>query len=634
MNVRRRLVTGFVSVAVFVLLLYGIVAHRTAVDVGDAEQLHLLHDLAVGEASHFSINLNNGTPMLGNSDSKLQSVIVTIQQEGVIGIDAIHGELLSQLHPNAIRQISSKTTERGITQLNGEKTLWAMSKIPGSDQYLIFFYQKHRKQALSSVESNPEARLIITAFIIIWIATWVALVLSKRIVKRLDEQNDALIYQATYDELTALPNRASLFKALKGAFSADDKQNYFSVLVLDVNRFKEVNDTIGHNNGDRLLRKLADRFKISLVPNSKIYRLGGDEFAVLVSGARRSTIKRLVREIVQLLSEPFTLEGIDLTIDVSIGSASYPGDADDANTLVKLAEVAMYQAKSQRSTFLAYDVKYDPYSIKRLTLMSELRNAMNDQIVLFYQPKADLVQQKTTSVEALVRWMHPEHGMIPPDDFIGMAENCGMMNELTLRIIEIAMAQLHEWVEQGLSIQVAINLSVVNLLDESLPQQVRSLLDMYQVDAKLIKFEITESSLMSNPELALSTLRVLDQMQVTLSIDDFGTGYSSLSYLKQLPVSELKIDRSFVSDMMNDEDDKVIVKSTIELAHNMSCIVVAEGIEDQSTYNYLIELGCDMAQGYYLSRPLPAEQLTQWFDDCQWPPATGKRSKTAPLLME
>ncbi len=620
MNVRRRLVAGFVSVAVFVLMLYGIVAHRTAVDVGDAEQLHLLHDLAVGEASHFNINVNNGTPMLGNSDSKLQSVVVSIQQEGVIDIDNIPDELLSQLSPNDIKVISTKMADRGISLLNGEKTLWAMSKIPNSAQYLIIFYQKHRKQAVSSVESNPEARLIVTALIIIWIAIWVALVLSKRIVKRLDEQNNALIYQAAYDELTAIPNRTSLFTALAGEFSADDKQNAFSILVLDINRFKEVNDTIGHNNGDRLLRKLADRFKTSPMFKSKIYRLGGDEFAVLVPGRRRSTIKRLVREIVQILSEPFTLEGIDLPIDVSIGSASYPGDADDANTLVKLAEVAMYQAKSQRSTFLAYDVKYDPYSIKRLRLMSELRNAMNDQIILFYQPKADLVQQKTTSVEALVRWMHPDHGMIPPDDFIGMAENCGMMNELTLRIIEIAMAQLHEWAEQGLSIQVAINLSVINLLDEKLPQQVRSLLDMYQIDAKFIKFEITESSLMSNPELALSTLQALDRMQVNLSIDDFGTGYSSLAYLKRLPVSELKIDRSFVSDMMNDEDDKVIVKSTIELAHNMSCIVVAEGIEDQGTYNYLIELGCDMAQGYFLSRPLPAAELTQWFNGCPWPP--------------
>ena len=622
MNVRRRLIIGFVSVAVFVLLMYGIVAHRTAVDVGNTEQLHLLYDVAEGEAAALNIKSANDSPILLNSDfeTELESMVVTIKQGRTVEINRVQGDNLTKLSPFEITAILAEGKDRGITTLNGEKSLWVMTRIPYSEQFLLLFYHEQHTRPGSAFESKFEARLIITAFIIIWIAIWVALVLSKRIVDRLDEQNEALIYQATYDELTNLPSRTSLFKALKEHIDVDNNGKSFSVLVLDVDRFKEVNDTIGHNNGDQLLKQLADRFKSSLTALSKIYRLGGDEFAILVLDQRRSAITRLVREISQTLSKPFTLEGIDLPIDVSIGSATYPKDADDANTLIKLAEVAMYQAKAQHSMFLTYDVKYDPYSVKRLTLMSELRNAMNDQIVLFYQPKADLAQQKTTSVEALVRWMHPEHGLIPPDEFISMAENSGMMNELTLRIIEIAMAQLQEWIEQGLSIQVAINLSVVNLLDESLPQQVQSLLDTYQVDAKYIKFEITESSLMSNPELALSTLQALDKMQVTLSIDDYGTGFSSLSYLKQLPVSELKIDRIFVSGMMNDEDDKVIVKSTIELAHNMSCSVVAEGIEDQSTYNYLVKLGCDTAQGYYLSRPLPADQLVQWFDCCQWPP--------------
>ncbi|MCF6283293.1 MAG: bifunctional diguanylate cyclase/phosphodiesterase [Candidatus Polarisedimenticolaceae bacterium] len=619
MNVRRRLVIAFVSVAILVLLLYGMVAHRTAIDVGDTEQLHLLYDIAKVEAKTHSVKPDRDTSTLTNHE--FSSLIFSQSADGEIKIEKIYDSNLEQLSPTKISAMLINNKNRGIISLNGEKTLWAMAHIPSSEELLLLFYQEHHQRTSAGYESQIVARLIITAFVIIWIATWVALVISKRIVHRLDEQSSALIYQATYDELTSLPNRSSLFKALNEHIALDKTDNDFTILVLDVNRFKEVNDTIGHDNGDKLLKRLAGRFVTSLTSKTRIYRLGGDEFAILFFEQRPSAIKRLIRDIVHMLSKPFTLEGIDLPIDVSIGSASFPRDAHDASSLIKMAEVAMYQAKTQHATFLAYDEKYDPYSIKRLTLMSELRNAMKDQIVLFYQPKADLAKLKTTSVEALVRWLHPEHGLIPPDDFISMAENSGMMNELTLRIIEIAMAQSHEWHKQGLSIQIAINLSVINLLDKNLPQQVQSLLNTYQVDTKLIKFEITENSLMLNPELALSTLKALDEMNISLSIDDFGTGYSSLSYLKRLPVSELKIDRSFVKDMMNDEDDKVIVKSTIELAHNMNCSVVAEGIEDQWTYDYLIELGCDTAQGYYLSRPLPAEQLTQWLKVSRWPPA-------------
>jgi diguanylate cyclase (GGDEF)-like protein len=594
------------------------VAHRTAIDAGVTKQGHLLYDIAVAEANVLLKKSNSDLQKITNYE--FRRLIFSQQESGKIEIDQVYGSNLEQLSPSEISGMLANNKNHGTFTLNEERSFWAVAHIPSSNKSLLLIYRDQHQQEAIKYEGEILARLIITALIIVWIAIWVALVVSKRIVYRLNEQSSALIYQATYDKLTALPNRSLLFKELEEHIALSNYDNNFTIFVLDVDRFKEVNDTIGHDNGDKLLKQLAERFVVSLTSKVKTYRLGGDEFAILFFEQRASAIKRLIREIVQILSKPFTLEGINLPIDVSIGSASYPRDACDASTLIKIAEVAMYQAKTQHATYLPYDEKYNTYSIKRLTLMGELRNAMNDQIVLYYQPKADLAQLKTTSVEALVRWLHPEHGLIPPDDFISIAENSGMMNELTLRIIEIAMAQSREWNKQGLSIQIAINLSVINLLDKNLPQQVQSLLNTYQVDVKFIKFEITESSLMSNPELALSTLKALDKMNISLSIDDFGTGYSSLSYLKQLPVSELKIDRSFVKDMMNDEDDKVIVKSTIELAHNMNCSVVAEGIEDKLTYNYLIELGCDTAQGYYLSRPLPAEQLTEWFNESQWPP--------------
>jgi len=621
-GVRRRLVAGFVSVAVFVLLLYGSVAHRMAVNVGFSEQLSLLHDIAEGEAAALNLKPSADLTVLLNSDfdAEFESAVVTLEPGGVTEISRVRGDIQDKLPLAEINAILAEEKDRGVSMLNGEKVLWALTRIPYSEQFLLLFYHNPANRLGLDYESRLEALLVVIAFIIIWVAIWVALVLSKRIVLRLDEQSKALLYQATHDELTNLPNRTSLFKAVSRCIDEDDEGNGFSVLVLDINRFKEVNDTIGHDNGDRLLQQLAERFEESLTAVSEVYRLGGDEFAILQREPQRQVIKKLVINIVHMLSNPFTLEEIDLHIDVSIGAATYPKDADDANTLIKLAEVAMYQAKTQSSTFLAYEVSYDPYSVQRLTLMSELRGAIDDQIVLYYQPKVDLALQKTTSVEALVRWLHPQHGLIPPDEFISIAENSGMMNALTLRIIEIAMAQSHMWFKQGLAIQVSVNLSVINLLDENLPQQVQTLLNIYQLEPKYLKFEITESSLMSDPERALATLQALDEMQITLSIDDFGTGYSSLSYLKKLPVSELKIDRVFVSDMMGDEDDKVIVKSTIELAHNMSCSVVAEGVEDQNSYNYLIELGCDMAQGYYLSRPLPAAELAQWFECGQWPP--------------
>jgi diguanylate cyclase (GGDEF)-like protein len=622
-NVRRRLIIGFVSVATFVLILFGIVAHRAATKISIEEQLHLLLDVTEAQAVNYSLKptTSKGPARDIHQQQSIESAIITFEQGSPSTLSNIHGNTISTFSIEDFARLF-KNNNYGHQKLGHTDMLWALAKIPNTNQALfIAYHNNHNWQNYADSLGN---RLFITAFMIIWLAIWAALIISKNIVQTLDKQNAAIKHQATHDELTGLPNRTLLFSTIEKIISEQkwDQDNQFALFALDINRFKEINDTIGHAAGDAILQQLTQRLKKALPEAHLISRTGGDEFAIII---KRDNIEIAVLEnisnaiTVQLL-EPCSVSGLDITIDASMGASIFPKDADDTTNLIKSAEVAMYQAKSQNRTFLPYNIKYDPYSLKRLSLTNDLRHATKDQFILHYQPKIDISSNQTIGVEALIRWKHPTYGLVQPDEFISLAENSGLMGDITLIIIELAMAQQKIWAAQGLSLQIAINLSVYNLLNYHLPQQIQSLMESYNIEPELLKFEITESCLMSDPDRAQRTLNALNQMQIKLSIDDFGTGYSSLAYLKNLPVTELKIDRTFVKDMIHNEDDQMIVKSTIDLAHNLGCCVVAEGIENAKTFERLIEMGCDMAQGYYHSRPLPTNELEQWLATSQWPP--------------
>jgi diguanylate cyclase len=420
-------------------------------------------------------------------------------------------------------------------------------------------------------------------------------------------------YQALHDALTGLPNRR-LFRQRVAQAIEERGDAKAAVLILDLDRFKEVNDTLGHEAGDTLLRELGGRLRHALRSSDTVARLGGDEFGVLLPDQTAvDDVVLTIKRIRQAIEDPVIVEGLPLGVEASIGAAFCPDDADDVDALLRRADVAMYRAKEESSTFAFHDATRDRRDPARLLLVGELRRAIRDrELVLHYQPKATLRSGEVASVEALVRWLHPERGLILPDAFVPLAERTGLMKPLTSYVLDEALRQCAEWREQGLNLAVAVNLSMRNLLDVSFPEEVAELLRARGVEPQLLEFEITESTVLVDPARSKLVLERLSGMGVRLSIDDFGTGYSSLAYLKRLPLNELKIDRSFVMHMLENDDDAVIVRSTIDLGRNLGLEVVAEGVEDELTWNALASLGCDVAQGYYLSRPVPADELGKW----------------------
>lgn len=429
--------------------------------------------------------------------------------------------------------------------------------------------------------------------------------------KRYEED---LKHQALHDTLTDLPNRVLLRDRLEHAIlSAQREHVAVSLLLMDLDRFKEVNDTFGHHFGDQLLQELGSRVRGVVRESDTVARLGGDEFAVLLPSADAVDGAMIAEKIHGALEEPFLLEDQPFDVAGSIGIASYPDHGEDVDTLLRHADVAMYLAKHHGTGSAVYTAEQDQYSPARLLLIADVRKAIeSDQLLLHYQPKIDLTTGQVVGVEALVRWQHPQHGFIPPDQFIPLTEHTGLIKPLSLWVLEHALHQCRLWHDEGLTIHVAVNLSARNLTDAHLSATVAELLTMSGVQPDWLKVELTESAIMTDLFHSLHTLSRLHEMGVRISVDDFGTGHSSLSYLKRLPISEIKIDRSFVKDMKIDANDQRIVRATITLGHDLGLQAVAEGVEDHDVCRLLTELGCDLAQGYYVSRPLPADLCTDW----------------------
>jgi len=426
--------------------------------------------------------------------------------------------------------------------------------------------------------------------------------------------------KALYDPLTGLPNRNLLQDRLQQVLAEARRETKpLALVVLGVDRLKEVNDILGHSNGDRVLCEVAERLKQALRETDAVARLGGDEFAILLPGAGMEHAALAARKIQKAMEPSLLLEDTPLDMEVSIGIAVYPDHGEEPTLLLQRADVAMRHTKYERSGFGIYDSRHDPYSLRRLRLLGELRRAIKQQeLVLHYQPRIDVASGRTTGVEALVRWLHPEHGLIYPGEFVPLAEQTGLIRPLALWVLEETVRQCGRWHAAGLNLAVSINLSARNLLDPSLPDALAKMLAGCGVAPDHLTLEVTETAVMSQPDKAMEILTRLHGMGLGISIDDFGTGYSSLAYLKKLPVNELKIDRGFVSGMVEDENDAVIVRSTIDLAHNLGLKVVAEGVEEQKIMDLLMALGCDTVQGYYFSRALPNAELERWLRQADW----------------
>jgi diguanylate cyclase (GGDEF)-like protein len=419
-------------------------------------------------------------------------------------------------------------------------------------------------------------------------------------------------HQSLHDALTGLPNRTLFRDKIEQAITAGRRADAASaVMLIDLDHFKEINDTLGHHAGDRLLEEVAHRLEASLGDHDTVARLGGDEFGVLLPTLRRSGDANVVaRQLLAGLREPFLIEGLTLEVDASIGMACHPAHGTGVETLIQRADIAMYSAKEGGGGHAMFEPRLDRFSPRRLSLAGGLRQAIqNGEITLFFQPKARLGDGEIVGLEALARWEHPRLGLVGPTEFVPIAEQTGLITPLTSHVLDAALAQVRAWNDHGRELTVAVNLSARSFLDAQLAVEIPRLLQKWGVDARLLELEITESMLMLDPGRAQAVLERLSRIGLTLSVDDFGTGYSSLANLKRLPVDVIKIDKSFVMDMAIDASDAAIVRSTIDLAHNLGLRVVAEGVESHQAWTRLKELGCDLAQGFYVSRPLPAPDL-------------------------
>lgn len=426
-----------------------------------------------------------------------------------------------------------------------------------------------------------------------------------------------LAHGVMHDHLTGLPNRLLLIDRLEQAInSAQREKREMAVLLLDLDSFKDINDTLGHFNGDRLLKSVAARLQSTVSDPVTLARLGGDEFALVMPRMDdREEARIMAKRIQRSLDTPFALDGLTLDVKASIGATIYPVHGSDADTLLKLADVAMYSAKEQRVPFVMYSQRDNRHSAQKLTLMGELRQAINnDELELRYQPCVNLQTNDINRVEALLRWHHPVHGLLGPDEFIPMAERTGLIRELSLHVLNQALSQAAIWRAEGRGLSVAINLSARTLLDVELPNLIAGALARHDLPPEALIIEITETTLMEDKDRALEILRRISVTGVRLTIDDFGTGYSSMAYLKKLPVSEIKIDRSFVLDMHENDNDRVIVNATIQLAHNLGLRVVAEGVETELALELVRDMGCDFAQGFLFTQALAAQPFVEWLD--------------------
>jgi len=437
----------------------------------------------------------------------------------------------------------------------------------------------------------------------------------------ISEREEQIRHQGSHDSLTGLPNRLLFLERLAlWIASAKRRGTLVGMVMMDLDRFKEINDTLGHSLGDDLLVEIGRRLRQTIRESDTVARLGGDEFAVMFESAAAPGAVEVAQRIGRALETPFALGGVTIEVKASVGIALYPLHAEDAGTLMKCADIAMYQAKGSHDAFALYEPGRDQHSLRRLAILSELRQAVaSDGLELHFQPKIAIATQRAIHAEALVRWRHPVHGMMLPDEFIQLAEQSGNIGIITKWVLRRAIEECAGWNRAGMDLGVAVNLSALDLYDAELPTLLSGLLHDQGLEPSKLVLEITESAVMKDPVHALKTLSDVKTRGIHLAIDDFGTGYSSLAQLKRLPLDELKIDKSFVVNLSQESsDDGVIVRSTIDLGHNLGFEVVAEGVESAEGYAILERFGCDMAQGYFISRPLSSPQFLAWMNESRW----------------
>ena len=451
--------------------------------------------------------------------------------------------------------------------------------------------------------------------------------LNEDLERRVKQRTEQLVYltkelkhQSLHDSLTKLPNRTLYNDRLQQIILIGRREKQqFTILILDLDNFKDINDTMGHHTGDLVLQQVGIRLRSSLRASDTVARMGGDEFAMLLPTANNlNGAITAAQKILKIIEKPLEIAGQTLLLKASIGIAMFPEHGDEINIIMRKADAAMYAAKRRKAGFIFYDPAIDQELSDYMALKTELGNAIfSNELILHYQPKLDLTSGQIIGVEALARWQHPKHGLLFPKDFIPLAEETGMIKQLTIQVLKIALSECEKWYKAKLNLPVSVNISTINLQDPEFPEQVADVLKNFDLPSSILELEVTETAVMTEPLQAIETITKLSNMGIQISIDDFGTGYSSMALLKKLLVAKIKIDKSFITDMLKNSSDAVIVRAAIELGHNLGFKVVAEGVENQEVWNQLKDLGCDSAQGYFMSHPLPPDKLMEWLQQSQ-----------------
>ena len=613
MNLGRKLFLGFISASLFGITLFGYVTYQATRDAQLDELTNSMEATARQLAAILSgRELSDIQQILETSQTRQKSaayeLFITTDEENVVFslVQGIPGQ------ENLVQQIVSSESHSNYIKYNHHYLLWSRENIRDSN-FTLYLIRRIDKNSFTSFLQSSGVPLLIASLILLWLAFWGAMILNS-LYQRLERQRAELEYKTLHDSLTNLPNRNSLVAQAESRLKRPLQEGEcIALLIIDIKRLKDINDTLGHYAGDALLCLITERLRSVIRTGDILARIVSNEFAVLLDGASQDSVLAVTTRIQETLNEGYELEGHEFYLGSSIGVAFFPEHAIDAINLIRHGEMAMYAAKRIGTDIAIYDETHKTSTLEQLKLINDLRTDLeNRNIQLYFQPKVNLKDEQPVSLEALARWEHPDHGHIATSRFIHIAENTGLINLLTHWVLENALQQSRQLEERGQHLNMAINLSVWNLQDAEMVDHLEKLLEEYKVEPTRITLEITETAMMVNHKRALHTLHRLHQLGVKLSIDDFGTGYSSMAYLKQLPLDEVKIDKSFIKSMNKQTGDSSMVRAIIDLAHDLGLGVVGEGVENREIALMLRELGCDQAQGSYYADAMPFDQLTEW----------------------
>ena len=615
-HLRRKLILICLIVAFVVSVIYGVVAYRLSNDLGVDTEIRYLEKRALfllaeveEEGDEAQERVNELISLMQSSELKPEALFLNVR-------DASGAWELNQFMPQAtlmqvlseVEALPTSALRSGFLSIDGNYFLW--TKQANDDISLILITSSH---SIDQARAHIIKRLSISSLIVFWIAVWLALTLSSWIAKRVEDKNEALRKLATHDNLTGLPNRLYLVDLIERDQKNTEQPLVGALLLINIDKFKEVNETLGHRNGDKLLVVFSHRLNQVLAPEQQLIRSNGDEFLIWAPHYDEIQATELVGTLTATLNEPFLIDQLPIHLSITTGVALAPIHNNDIESLIIQTDIALNEARKHRSEWSIFDPskQLEQDGQQTLRYRSELADALREQqFKLYYQPKVDLNTGQILSAEALARWHHPQDGVVPPLMFISLIEQSGKVREFGRYVIRTAIRQIDQWQTKGIAVPVAVNLSPYNLLDPDIVSFTESLLQNFNIAPEMLEIELTETATSLHLQTISQSLNGFKEIGVKLSIDDFGTGMSSLAYISSLNVDTIKIDRAFVCDMDKNDSHLSIVQTALNLAKAFGCTVVAEGVENTAQAKLLDSLGCHYGQGYYYSPPIPEDKFT------------------------